>query len=94
MRFVRFARRVIPSFFFRNFAIFAGLVDAGEGDDSANEAMAAFSFFLWIILTVLTAVLVYDRAHVLDEPGPATAAPKGELEPAAEAPGEPAAGMA
>ena len=54
--------------------------------------MAAFCFFLWIILTVLTAVLVYDRAMILEPPPPAKAAPKLDLEPP-EA-GEAGAGIA
>lgn len=54
--------------------------------------MAAFCFFLWIILTVLTAVLVYDRAMILEPPAPAKAAPKLDLEPP-EA-GEAGAGIA
>ena len=67
---------------FMNFAIFAGLVDEEEGATSANMAMSAFSFFLWVILTIFTAVLVYDRSHILDQPS-APPAPKVDLEPKA-----------
>ena len=75
---------------FLNFAIFAGLADAKEGSKAADATMSAFSFFLWIILTVFTAVLVYDRAHVLDAnaaapAAPAANAPKLDLEPPAPA---------
>lgn len=73
---------------FLNFAIFAGLADAKEGSKAADITMSFFSFCLWVIITIFTAVLVYDRAHILDggnaaAAAPAVAAPKLDLEPPA-----------